>query len=53
MVLMKFASLILRIFHGINLDRYVRLDRLDHWDYRLIKLTRLTEFIGFAEFLIN
>jgi hypothetical protein len=28
---MKFASLILPIFHGINLDRLVRYDRLDRW----------------------
>ena len=26
---MQFASLILRILHGINLDRYVRYVRLD------------------------
>lgn len=29
MVWMKYASLLLRKFHWINLDRYVRLERLD------------------------
>ena len=43
---MKFASLILRIFHGINLDGFVRLDRyfgLDGYDryFRLDGFERL------------
>ena len=49
LVPMQFASLILRISHGINLDRFVRfvrLDRLDRFD-RLDRLDRRDRFDGF------
>ncbi|UCD78007.1 MAG: hypothetical protein JSW26_21745, partial [Desulfobacterales bacterium] len=43
---MKFASLILRIFHGINLVRLDGLDSYDRWFIELRGLIKLIELIG-------
>ena len=37
----------------VRFNRLVRHQCLEHSDYGLIKMTKLTEFIGFVEILIN